>query len=76
MVLAPERTYTPETADIAFIANANDDPQSLTEAKTRTDWLQWKAAMDREIEQLKRLGTYELMPCPPDRKPIGCKWVF
>ena len=48
-VPAPERTYAPETADITFIANANNDPQSLTEAKTRTDWLQWKAAIYREI---------------------------
>ena len=57
-------------------ANANDDPQSLAEAQARPDWPDWKDAMDREIAQLERLGTYELAPCPPDRKPIGCKWVF
>lgn len=33
-------------------------------------------AVDREVEQLKHLGTYELAQCPPDCKPIGCEWVF
>ena len=60
----------------AFIANANDDPQSLDEACSRPDWPEWKAAMDREIHQLESIGTYTLTKCPADRKPIGCKWVF
>ncbi|CDO72947.1 hypothetical protein BN946_scf185002.g132 [Trametes cinnabarina] len=65
-----------ENYAFALITNTNDDPQSLAEAQARSDWPEWKAAMDREIEQLQRLGTYTLVPCPPDRKPIGCKWVF
>ncbi len=69
----------PDGADIidyVLAANSVDDPQSLAEAQSRPDWPDWKAAMDREIAQLERLGTFELVTCPPGRKPIGCKWVF
>ncbi|KAL7284387.1 hypothetical protein ACG7TL_001677 [Trametes sanguinea] len=62
--------------DFIFVADTSDDPQSLAEAQARPDWPEWKAVMDREIAQLQRLGTYTLTACPPDRKPIGCKWVF
>ena len=32
---------------------------------------EWKAATDSEFDSLR-----ELVELPPDRKPIGCKWVF
>lgn len=32
--------------------------------------------MDAEHDQLTRLGTYVLVPCPPNRKPVGCRWVY
>lgn len=53
-----------------------DDPLTVAEAKSREDWAKWKEAMDAEIGQLKKLGTYTLVDCPPDRKPVGCRWVF
>jgi hypothetical protein len=53
-----------------------DEPQSVAEIKSCVDWLQWKAAMQKEIDQLDRLQTYELVTLPEGRKPIGCKWVF
>ncbi|KAL1937083.1 hypothetical protein VTO73DRAFT_15123 [Trametes versicolor] len=65
-----------EDIEYTFIINANDDPQTLAEAQARPDWPNWHAAMDREVEQLECLGTYELAQCLPDRKHIGCKWVF
>ncbi len=33
-------------------------------------------AMDAEIAQLDRLGTYELKELPADRKAISCTWVY
>ena len=32
--------------------------------------------VEAELKQLHALGTYELTDLPPDRKPIGCRWVF
>ena len=63
--------------DFAFLEEGlNDEPQSLKEAKTRLDWPKWKQAMDEEIEQLHKLGTYTSTKLPADRKAIACKWVY
>lgn len=36
----------------------------------------WKAAVLDELRALKQNGTWELVDLPPDKKVIGCKWVF
>ena len=33
-------------------------------------------AMNEEMEELKKNTTWDLVPFPEGRKPIGCKWVF
>ena len=52
------------------------EPHNVEEAKKSKYWPYWKAAMDCEMDQLKKLKVYELQDIPPGRKPIGCKWVF
>lgn len=37
---------------------------------------QWHTAMQQEFEALQRNNTWDLVPLPQGRKPIGCKWVF
>ena len=32
--------------------------------------------MDKEMTQLKKLGTYKITNLPVDRKAVGCRWVF
>src|ERR1700678_2145130 len=49
--------------DRSFIG---DDPTSLKEAKARSDWPKWKEAMDAEIDQLTKRGTYKMVDLPPD----------
>jgi hypothetical protein len=46
-----------EELTIAAISEAQDDPKSLLEARSRPDWLKWQEAMDREIGTLKKAGT-------------------
>src|ERR1700678_3871696 len=65
------------SVDYAMIgASLEDDPTSLKEAKTRSDWPKWKEAMDTEIDQLTKRGTYKMVDLPPDQKAIASKWVF
>ena len=59
-----------------FAVEDEDSPQSVDEVKRRSDWPLWSEAMDREMSQLEKLGTYTLVDLPPDRKAIGCRWVF
>ena len=32
--------------------------------------------MDKEIEALEVTNTWSLVPLPPGKNPIGCKWVY
>ncbi|XP_031262969.1 uncharacterized protein LOC116121164 [Pistacia vera] len=32
--------------------------------------------MQQEIQALERNGTWSLVPLPPGKVPIGCKWVY
>lgn len=36
----------------------------------------WKAAMNKEMKSLQKNETWELVDCPPGKKPIGCRWVY
>ena len=36
----------------------------------------WKAAADSEYQSLVENDMWELVPLPPGRKTISCKWVF
>ena len=36
----------------------------------------WRAAMKEEFDALQKNNTWSLVPLPPNRKAIGCKWVF
>jgi Reverse transcriptase (RNA-dependent DNA polymerase)/gag-polypeptide of LTR copia-type/Integrase core domain/GAG-pre-integrase domain len=60
----------------AFIADIQQEPLSFAEAMNRTDSKQWEEAAQSEYDSIQAAGTWTLVPLPPDRKAIGCKWVF
>ncbi|KAK9064691.1 hypothetical protein SSX86_016073 [Deinandra increscens subsp. villosa] len=53
--------------------NKSSEPKSYYEAVTDSNWV---SAMNEEIEALHRNNTWELVPLPPNRKTIGCKWIY
>ncbi|WJZ80509.1 hypothetical protein VitviT2T_000424 [Vitis vinifera] len=36
----------------------------------------WKAAMNEEMKSLQKNETWELVECPPRKKPVGCRWIY
>lgn len=75
----PVRYGIDEYADTAAIATDDiltSEPSTLEEALASDNAIEWKAAADAEYQSLIDNGTWELVELPPDRKAIGCKWVF
>ena len=58
------------------ISDSRDDPSTVKEAQSRSDWPLWQQAMDREMKTLKDAGTWETVPRPTGRNIVGSKWVF
>ena len=59
---------------IALLASC--DPVTVTEALTRSDSMEWKRAMQGEMEALNSQNAWTLVPRPAGRKVIKTKWVF
>ena len=32
--------------------------------------------MNEEMKSLQKNMTWELVGCPPRKKPVGCRWIF
>jgi hypothetical protein len=52
------------------------EPHSLKEALAAPDAAKWKQAMDEEFRALIGNSTWDLVPRPKSRHPIGTKWVY
>ena len=53
-----------------------DEPKTLKAARQSPDWPEWEKAINSELEQLTRMGTWQLMAKPANALPIANKWVF
>ena len=60
----------------AAIGDSKEDPDTIEEARSRSDWPLWQQAMDREMKTLEDAGTWETVPRPTGRNIVGSKWVF
>ena len=58
------------------ISKTQGDPQTVDEARSRSDWPLWQEAMDREMKTLEDAGTWETVLRPAGRNIVGSKWVF
>lgn len=63
---------------LASIARESYEPKNYEEATAdnNPDGEEWEDATEDEIDSLMKNGTWELVDCPKDRKPLKGKWVF
>ncbi|GJY90673.1 putative RNA-directed DNA polymerase [Tanacetum coccineum] len=61
--------------NMCFASNLNksSEPKSLQEGMLDKNWIE---AMNNEMEALFRNKTWVLVDLPPNRKTIGCKWLW
>ena len=52
------------------------DPQTYAEAMSRPDATKWELACEDKKHCFERMGIYEIVPHPENRKVMGSKWVF
>ena len=36
----------------------------------------WQQAMDEELFALHKTNTWDLVPLPPGKSVVGCRWVY
>lgn len=53
-----------------------EEPETVEEALEGPDKKQWKLAMKREYEALKKNETWKWVPEPTDKKILTAKWIF
>ena len=75
---AAEYFFHAEFNDIvaAAISCVVNGPQSLAGAWFCSDWPQWREATDKGIETLERMGPWEIVLRPMDKKLVRSKWAF
>ena len=54
----------------------NNDCRDLRQARKSPEWPEWEQAIQLELEQLERMGTWRLIDKPPDAIPIANKFIF
>ena len=54
---------------LSTVSIPNNVQEALVESR-------WKAAMNEEMKSLQKNETWELVDCPPKKKPVGCRWVY
>ena len=53
------------------------DPKTMAEYKKRSDWNQWKDAIQAELSSLSKRKVFtHAIPTPRGIFPVGFKWVF
>ena len=65
-----------EHAMASVIESAEGIMPTYDEARKRPDWPKWEEAIQKELENLKKSGTYELVKRPPGANIVGSKWVL
>ena len=53
-----------------------DEPRTVKVALTSEQSTQWRETMESEYNSLLKNDTWELVPPPDDKNPVGSRWVF
>jgi len=66
--------YRKDDSEVALVLIPG--PDTYHEALNSDDATEWLKAMKEEISSLNKNDTWSLVPLPPGRKPVGCRWTL
>ena len=72
-----------EEAEMAYVVKVDapeippsDKCRDLRQARKSLEWPKWEKAIQSELDQLDRMGTWKLVDKPPHAIPISNRFVF
>ncbi|MCO5566892.1 hypothetical protein L7F22_020575 [Adiantum nelumboides] len=68
-------TFGREQVDLACFSTLCDADE-LHSFEQALECVQWKDAMQQEIDSIHKNHTWDLVDLPTSKKPIGTKWIF
>ena len=60
----------------AVTATISDDEPLIEDVINGDESAHWKKGMEEELDQIKKLGTWELFEAPPDANIIPSRWTL
>ena len=61
---------------ILMVNSTEPSLNNVNEVRKSADAEKWEAAMDKELEMMKKMKTWELVDAPIGKNVVGCRWVF
>jgi hypothetical protein len=52
------------------------EPATVEELEKSPEAAKWRTAMQKELDSLQEMGTWELVPAPMGKNIVDCKWIF
>ena len=65
-----------EFAMAAAVQAVRNDPANMAQVKQLEDWPKWSESIQRELDQHKRMGTWELVKPPDGANIVGSHFIF
>ena len=71
-------TFFAYNVALDIISESEDsEPKFVEQCRHRKDWLQWKEAIEEELNSLSKCQVFgSVVRTPESVKPVGYKWVF
>ncbi|MCO5605667.1 hypothetical protein L7F22_059850 [Adiantum nelumboides] len=70
------QAFSEDDFDSLLLVIETIDEISLDEALSGSEASSWRQAMDSKYQSLMANGTWQLVPAPPNRKLVTCKWLL
>ena len=62
--------------EYALASGTEGEPRSLKEALSGEEASKWRAAVQAKLEQIEKLGTWDIVEAPADANIVSSKFVF